>query len=160
MILPFLFVSAKVVGAIVPKKECPAVVDCYFIMYYSTNLNPYFNNKGTEITEMWNIEYWVGKSNKSSVEKWLDSLTQDQLKSVAKELKLLELCGNELKLPHSKSLGKSLFELRERRYGYRIYYIFYHNKIIILLGAGNKKTQQKDIKIARERLVKLTKEER
>lgn len=109
---------------------------------------------------MWKIEYWLDKSNKHSIEKWLDSLTKDQLKSVAKELKLLELCGNELKLPHSKSLGKSLFELRERRYGYRIYYIFYNNKIIILLGAGNKKTQKKDIKVAREKLVKLTKEKR
>lgn len=104
---------------------------------------------------MWNIEYWCDNSNKSPVEKWLDSLTKEQLKSVAKELKLLELCGNKLKLPHSKSLSTGLFEIRERRYGYRIYYGFYQEKIIILLNAGNKKTQKKDIKIARKRFSKL-----
>ena len=105
----------------------------------------------------WLVEYWNEKSSKSSVEKWLDGLTKEELKSVAKELRLLELCGNELKLPHSKTLGKGLFELRDRRYGFRIYYGFHSNKIIILFEAGDKKTQKNDIKIARERLTKLVK---
>ncbi|MFA6526822.1 MAG: type II toxin-antitoxin system RelE/ParE family toxin [Candidatus Babeliales bacterium] len=103
----------------------------------------------------WTIEYWTDASGKKSVEKWLDDLTNDQLKSVAKELKLLELCGNELKLPHSRSLGKGLFELRERRFCYRIYYGFYTSRIIILLEAGDKKTQKSDIALARARLAKL-----
>ena len=54
------------------------------------------------------------------VEKWLAQCNTQQLKAIAKELKLLERCGNELTLPHSKALGKGLFELRERKYGYRI----------------------------------------
>lgn len=57
-----------------------------------------------------------------------------------------------MKLPHSKSLDSGLFELRERRYGYRIYYGFHENRLIILLTAGNKASQERDIKIARERL--------
>jgi hypothetical protein len=75
----------------------------------------------------WQIEYWDGTKDKSSIEKWLEELAKDQLKSVTKELIMLEEVGNELKLPHSKSLGNGLFELRERRYGYRIYYGFCGN---------------------------------
>jgi len=60
----------------------------------------------------WKVEYWCNDNGVSTVEKWLDSLTKEQLKSVAKEMKLLELCGNQLRLPHSRSLKQGLFELR------------------------------------------------
>ena len=100
----------------------------------------------------WNIEYWVDESGKRSVERWFLKLTKQQFKAISKELKLLEFCGNDLKLPHSRALGQGLFELRERSYGYRIYYGFYRNKIIVLLHAGDKNKQQNDIKIARARL--------
>lgn len=101
----------------------------------------------------WNIEYWVGGREKSPIEKWLEKLTTEQFKCVAKELRILEKIGNDLKLPHSRSLGSGLFELRERRFGYRIYYCFYEEKLIILLAAGDKKSQENDIKTARERLL-------
>ena len=103
----------------------------------------------------WQIEYWDSSKDKSSIEKWLDELTKDQLKSVAKELRMLEEAGNKLKLPHSRPLGDGLCELRERRYGYRIYYGFSGKHLIILLAAGNKTSQERDMKIARERLSKL-----
>lgn len=103
----------------------------------------------------WFIEYWIDESGKRSVERWLLKLTREQFKAVSKELLLLEICGNDLKLPHSRALGQGLFELREQRYGYRIYYGFYKNKVIILLHAGNKSKQQSDIKIARIRLMQM-----
>lgn len=108
----------------------------------------------------WTIEYWHPDNAQklSSVEYFLDQLTDEQFKSIAKELKLLELCGNNLKLPHSKSLGKCLFELRERKFGFRIYYSFIKNRIIVLLNAGDKSSQNKDIKLARERLTRLLKQ--
>jgi putative addiction module killer protein len=101
----------------------------------------------------WQIEYWSPGRVKSPIEKRADALTTEQLKSVAKEIKMLEEAGNELKLPHSKSLGKGLFELRERRYGYRVYYCFRSEVIILLLAAGDKQSQKNDIKVARERLL-------
>lgn len=107
----------------------------------------------------WMVEYWCNDKGESTVEKWLDSLTDGQLKSVAKEMKLLALSGNFLKLPHSRSLKKGLFELRERKYGLRVYYAFLPKKIILMLSAGNKKTQDKDIEIARKRLAELTSDE-
>ena len=105
----------------------------------------------------WTVEYYVDALGKRSVEKWFDSLTKEQFKSVAKELKLLELCGNDLKLPHSRSLGKGLFELRERRFCYLSFSRFYLINIIILLEAVYTKTQKNDIKMARENLANLLK---
>lgn len=72
--------------------------------------------------------------------------------SVAKEIHMLQETGAHSKLPHSKALSKGLFELRERKYGYRIYYCFLKNHGIVMLAAGNKKSQEEDIKVARERL--------
>jgi len=103
----------------------------------------------------WQIRYWNNDTEKKSVEKWLDELTKEQFKSVVKELKMLEFAGNALRLPHSKALGNGLFELRERRYGYRMYYAFSGKQVIILLAAGNKKTQERDIKVARKRLIQI-----
>lgn len=103
----------------------------------------------------WKIEFWCNASGDSTVEKWLDSLSKEQLKSVAKEMKLLEICGNNLKLPHSRSLKKGLFELRERQYGLRIYYAFLQDKTVLMLHAGNKKTQNRDIEVARQRFEQL-----
>jgi putative addiction module killer protein len=108
---------------------------------------------------LWKIKYWCNDKGDSSIEKWLDSLSNDQLKSVAKEMKLLELAGNLLRLPHSKSLKDGLFELRERTYGFRIYYTFLKKKVILMLQAGDKKSQDSDIKIARKRLEQLINEE-
>lgn len=68
---------------------------------------------------------------------------------------MLEQIGNELKLPHSKTLGKGLFELRKRRFSFRIYYGFKGEFIVIVLAAGDKKSQKKDIAIARKRLSEL-----
>jgi putative addiction module killer protein len=100
----------------------------------------------------WTLNYHTDEASAHCIEKWFDQLTQEQLTAVSKELKLLELSGNELKLPHSRSLGKGLFELRERHHGYRIYYGFHQDKIIGLLVAGDKATQKNDIIVAREKL--------
>ncbi|MFI5332966.1 MAG: type II toxin-antitoxin system RelE/ParE family toxin [Candidatus Babeliales bacterium] len=102
--------------------------------------------------KQWEIRYWTTQAGRSPVEKWLDDLTEEQLELVFEEINLLKKAGNNLKLPHSKPLGGGLFELRERRYGFRIYYHFKGNSIIILLAAGDKKSQDRDIKIAYKRL--------
>lgn len=103
----------------------------------------------------WSIEYWSGSTGKKSIEHWLEQRTKEELKSLTKELAMLELTGNQLRMPHSKALGEGLFELRERRYGFRIYYGFHGNNVIILLAAGDKKSQTNDIRLARERLLKV-----
>ena len=64
--------------------------------------------------KQWEVRYWLNANGKSPIEKWLDKLTKEQLASIAEELRVLRQLGNELKLPHSRALGKGLFELRER----------------------------------------------
>lgn len=83
-----------------------------------------------------------------AVDLWLEKRPIKQYKSIAKEVRLLELCGNQLKLPHSKALGKGLFELRERAFELRLYYTFSKDRQILLLTAGDKNSQSKDIKKA------------
>lgn len=107
----------------------------------------------------WTLKYWEDDSGKKSLEKWLRKLPKEQYIAMAKELEFLRLGGRDLKLPHSKPLRKGLFELRERRYGLRIYYGFYKDMIIILLHAGDKSTQEGDIKLARKRLLITLEEE-
>jgi putative addiction module killer protein len=102
--------------------------------------------------KLWDIRYWLNENGKSPIEKWLDKLTKEQFASIAGELRILRQLGNELKLPHSRALGKGLFELRERKFGYRVYYCFKGSQLIILLAAGDKKSQEKDIKTAYSRL--------
>ncbi|MEM9243600.1 MAG: type II toxin-antitoxin system RelE/ParE family toxin [Pseudomonadota bacterium] len=70
-------------------------------------------------------------------------------------MKLLELCGNNLRLPHSRSLGQGLFELRERRYGLRVYYTYAKTGDIVLLHSGDKNNQPKDIFWSRSLLNKM-----
>jgi len=82
-------------------------------------------------------------------------LTEEQASSVTKELLILEKLGNTLRLLHSRSLSKGLFELRERQFGYRLYYSFKGNRLIILLAAGDKKSQDKNVKTAYKRLENL-----
>lgn len=91
----------------------------------------------------WKIDYCVAHSGKHGIEKWLDALSGEAFRSVFKEITILHLMGNALGLPHCRLLGKKLFELRERRYGYRIYYGFLDEHIILLLVAGNKKRSNK-----------------
>jgi putative addiction module killer protein len=106
------------------------------------------------MTIEWVIKYWPPKG-KNDIDRWFKKLTKEQQESVFKILTILKLNGNELKLPHSRSLGKKLFELREGRFGYRVYYMFYKGHIIVLLASGDKSTQQHDIKVARSRLAEI-----
>lgn len=103
----------------------------------------------------WKIDYWLGNTTKNPIQDWLNNLSKAEFKSITKELELLKLFGNNLRMPHSKSLGKGLFELRERKSGFRLYYCFKKDQIIILLAAGDKASQEKDIATARKRILEL-----
>lgn len=63
---------------------------------------------------------------------------------IFRELELLELFGNELREPHSKSLGDGIFEIRAKISTdiTRVLYFFVINKKIILTNGFVKKTQK------------------
>jgi len=56
----------------------------------------------------------------------------------------------------AKQIGLSLFELRLFfAAGYRIYYTIQKSKVVLLLAAGDKSSQKKDIEIATQLINKL-----
>ena len=78
---------------------------------------------------------------------WLDSLNDlmGRAKIQAKIKRLAE--GNP---GNTKSVGNKVFEMKiDFGPGYRIYYMKHENVVYLLLIGGNKRTQVKDIQIAK-----------
>lgn len=92
----------------------------------------------------------------TEIEKWPDSILADY----ARLVELLMEFGPNLKMPHSKALGKGLFELRPKgKEGIgRTFYCYLVGQRIIILHAFIKKTQQtpeNEIKTARKRVKEI-----
>ena len=97
---------------------------------------------------------WESSSGKRPIEKWIQDLPHTHKRKIDKLFGLLETFGPQLSLPHNKNLGGGLYELRDSSMGpgYRIYYGVHVARIVILLTAGVKTSQKRDIIIARKRL--------
>ena len=92
----------------------------------------------------------------AAVESW----PVDVLADYAKLIELLAEHGPNLRMPHSRSLGEGLFELRPRgRSGIgRAMYCFVVGKRVVVVHAFIKKTQQTpdhELKLARKRVKEL-----
>lgn len=90
----------------------------------------------------------------------IESWPVDVLADYARLVELLMEHGPNLRLPHSRSMGDGLFELRPRgRSGIaRALYCFLLGKRVVVVHAFIKKTSQtpdKDLKIARKRAKEL-----
>lgn len=106
----------------------------------------------------WEIEYYKSASGQEVVKDFIDGLQVDTQTKVGRQLDLLERYGYELSMPHAKSLGDGLMELRVRSgrgmQEVRVFYAFVLNNRIYLLHGFVKKTQetpQKELDIARQR---------
>jgi len=89
----------------------------------------------------------------TEIEKWPDGILADY----ARLIELLMEFGPNLKMPHSKALGKGLFELRPKgKEGIgRTFYCYLVGQRIIILHAFIKKTQEtpeNEMKVARKRV--------
>jgi phage-related protein len=90
----------------------------------------------------------------------VESWPVDVLADYARLVELLAEHGPNLRLPHSRSFGDGLFELRPRgRSGIgRAFYCFLVGKRIVVLHAFVKKSQEtpdRELKLARKRLKEL-----
>ncbi len=100
----------------------------------------------------YSVEYFHARVQ-AEIESWPDGILADY----ARLVELLLEFGPNLKMPHSKAMGKGLFELRPKgREGIgRTFYCFLVGRRIIILHAFLKKTQttpQAELAIARKRM--------
>jgi phage-related protein len=98
------------------------------------------------------IEYFHFRVQ-AEIESWPDGILADY----ARLIELLIEFGPNLKMPHSRAMGKGLFELRPKgREGIgRSFYCFLAGRRIIILHAFIKKTHttpEPELKIARKRI--------
>ncbi len=100
------------------------------------------------------IRCWVSRRGEKPVKEWIAGLDVNGREKVDKLLILLRELRKDLKMPHCRFLGGGLYELRDRSTGpgYRIYYEWDRDVVVILLGAGDKSSQESDIVLARRRM--------
>jgi phage-related protein len=100
----------------------------------------------------YSIEYFHSRV-KEEIESWPAGI----LAGYARIVELLMEFGPHLRMPHSRSLGDGLFELRPRGaegVG-RVFYCFMVQNRIVILHAFVKKTQEtpeRELKLARQRM--------
>jgi len=93
------------------------------------------------------IKFFETENGKNPVIEWLNELDKIYKERVSQRFNRI-MHGN---IGDHKSIGDGIFELRfDFGSGYRIYFGKEDNKIIILLYAGDKKTQENDIKKAKK----------
>ncbi len=109
----------------------------------------------------WDIEYYETPNGQKVIEKLIDNLQEITQAKLGWRLDLLAEHGNRLGMPHAKSLGDGLIELRVRgKQEVRIFYTFATGKRVYLLHAFVKKsktTPKKELNIARGRQAEIKK---
>jgi len=104
---------------------------------------------------MWKISFF-NEHVKAQIEKWPSGIYADFLRLSL----LMERYGADLRLPHSRAMGKGLFELRckgSEGIG-RVFYCMMIGREIYILHSFIKKTQEtpkKDLDTAHKRLKEI-----
>lgn len=101
---------------------------------------------------MYEIKFFQLHNGKEPVKEWMLSLDTSVRVKIVKRLERI-YDGN---FGDFKQIENNLYELKFKLgKGYRIYYTIQGNKIILLLNAGDKSQQSKDILKAKEYLKEL-----
>jgi phage-related protein len=89
--------------------------------------------------------------------KYIKSFEEIYKSDIFQSLDLLREMGNKIELPHSKSLGKGLFELRCLGTGVRILYTFSKQEAVVLhvIIKKQNKIPKQDLDLARKRQSQL-----
>ena len=93
---------------------------------------------------MFDIEFYTLPDGRKPVEEFLNSLPLKMRIKAIDSLDLLEIYGNQLRMPYSRALNDGLFELRIKFAGdiSRIFYFFYVGNKIVVTNGFVKKTQR------------------
>jgi putative addiction module killer protein len=101
------------------------------------------------------VKCWVGPRDDKPVRDWIAELDNQSFKQLDKLLAMLRQEMKNLGMPYVRHLGDGLFELRDQRQsgpGYRLYYCWEGDLVVILLIGGDKDSQDNDIQTARRRM--------
>ena len=86
------------------------------------------------------------------MDEYIAGLTGTAAIKAAALVKLLEALGHELRLPHSRSFGHGLYELRDVGTGVRLFYVLLPgNRAALLDGMTKKRDDIPDVKMTRLR---------
>ena len=101
-----------------------------------------------EMTEHYDITVYETENRKEPYTEWVESLDQNASIRIDARLTRIEKNGN---MGDCEPVGDGVFELKlDFGPGYRIYFGYETDKMLILLLGGYKKGQQKNIDKARE----------
>lgn len=102
---------------------------------------------------MFPVEYKIERTE--AFAEWFESIAKSDRNRLTSRIERMR-SGN---FGDHKELAENLFELRcFFGGGLRVYYTIYKDVIVLLLSGGNKDTQKRDIKRARDMLGELTEE--
>ena len=102
---------------------------------------------------MWKLQCYLDARGRNPVEGFIRELPRGEQAVVRARIDFLAEVGNRAREPHSKGLGKGLFELRVR--SSRIFYCFRPRGVIVLLHGFSKKSQKtpaREMEIALRRM--------
>ena len=104
----------------------------------------------------WAVRTFTSDTGRKPVDEWLRSLGPEARAVMIGTIDLLEEHGRGLEMPHARSLGDGLWELRARdRAGiYRVIYFHWFRRTFGLLHGFTKKSQrtpQSEIETAKKR---------
>ena len=108
------------------------------------------------------IVTWVDRKGNKVVSEWMRQLDHQSKKQFDKLFNMLRAEGHNLGRPYVGALGNGLFELRDPRQsgpGFRLYFCWEGDTIVVLLGAGDKGSQEHDIAVCVDRMWDLNAKE-
>jgi|SRR5688572_1902410 len=93
------------------------------------------------------LRYYQTAAGVSPFTRWLQSLSDARARAKIQARLARVTVGN---LGDARSVGNGVMELRiDWGPGYRVYFVRFHNMLVLLLCGGDKRTQQKDIERAK-----------
>jgi phage-related protein len=106
--------------------------------------------------ETWRVDDWRGPAGARPVKEFIGDLSKPARAKVYAAFEMLEEHGNQLRLPHSRSLGSGLHELRisHPEGPFRVIYCYLPGRRIVLLHAFVKRTEEirpSDLDVAKAR---------
>jgi putative addiction module killer protein len=101
------------------------------------------------------VVFWVGPNGEKPVAQWLKSLPERDRLHIGGLFRDLAFDGPSSRPKVFKHLEGSLWEIKDRRHpgpGLRIYFGYDGVQIVVVVCAGDKSTQDRDIELAKKRL--------